>query len=64
METCVDLDREGQVSLLVGREKNNVWLEDLSDTVGLKITEASDDEFVWRLVDDDSGSNDDDSTVR
>lgn len=59
MDTRVDLDREGQVSLLVGREKNKVWLQELSDALGLKITEASDDEFVWRLVDEDSGSNDD-----
>ena len=58
MDTRVDLDREGQVSLLVGRERNKVWVDDFADIVGLTLTEANDDEFIWRLVDDDPESND------
>jgi len=57
MDTRVDLDREGRVSLLVGRERNNVWLDTFADALGLKITEANDDEFIWRLVDDGPDSN-------
>ncbi len=58
MDTRVDLDREGRVSLLVGRERNKVWLHDFADVFGLKITEANDDEFIWRLVADDPVSSD------
>ncbi|EMA66166.1 hypothetical protein [Halorubrum kocurii] len=57
MDTRVDLDREGRVSLLVGRERNKVWLDTFADALGLKITEANDDEFIWRLVDDSPESN-------
>ena len=58
MDTRVDLGREGRVSLLVGRERNKVWLDTFADALGLKITEANDDEFIWRLVDDEPESND------
>ena len=58
MDTRVDLDREGRVSLLVGRERNKVWLDTFADAIGLKTTEANDDEFIWRLIDNDPESND------
>lgn len=59
IDTGVDMDREGRVSLLVGREEDEVWAQEFSDLLGLSVTQASADEFAWRLADEDWGTGDD-----
>ena len=59
IDTGVDMDREGRVSLLVGGEEDEVWAQEFSDLLGLSVTEAGVDMFAWRLVDEDWVSDDD-----